>query len=175
MRLPGYLIIASVLCLSACGPPADPSEAKPNATERMREVSEVRAVSLFPEASEVRMFVNRDVVSFDDAGEPSNGTYPEHGILLTEVEAATLRAAVRDVPPPDAIAACCVPRHAFVFYDASGARLGVLDVCFECICANIRDGARLDRPRDVRWLEWDEAAIAAIVTAHGERTTFEEL
>ena len=180
--LRAMLCALSFLAATSCGresadqagePAPDPFQAEWAAYERLR-ASDSRPVSLFPDAAEVRLFVNEDVISFDANGEPSNGTHPRRGIRLTQVEAEALRNAVRDVPPPPATVDCCIPRHAFVFYDGSGARLGALDVCFECGCAHIADGARLDRHREVRWLHWDEQAIGAIVTAHGQRTTFEE-
>jgi hypothetical protein len=153
---------------------SDDHRAQWEAYERAK-ARDTRALSLFPEAAEVRLFVNEDVISFDENGEPSEGTFPEEGIVLTSAEVEKLRAAVRDVPAPPEVAACCVPRHAFVFFDAQGVRLGALDVCFECICANLWDGARLSERRNVRWIEWDEPTIAEIVRAHGQRTVFEEL
>lgn len=85
--------------------------------------------------------------------------------MLTAGEVETLRSAVTEGPAPDAVMACCIPRHAFVFYDRSGAKLGALTVCFECSCAGVFDAPTF-KARDLEWVYWDEGKLAAIVRAH---------
>ena len=62
--------------------------------------------------------------------------------------------------------ACCSPRHAFRFYDATGRRLGDFIVCFECGCTDLDPRLPEAYGKDVA-IRWNREALAAIVTAHG--------
>ena len=92
--------------------------------------------------------------------------YPvKDGGLLSPVEASKLKAAVRFTRPPDVIFRCCVPRHAFLFYDRSGRYLGYLKVCFECTCAEMEP---FHPPNPARnWISWNYENVKQIVIAHG--------
>ncbi|MES1203591.1 MAG: hypothetical protein ABUS57_19315 [Pseudomonadota bacterium] len=157
--------------LAACGPSAAPTNETPVATTAAP--APPRALDLFSDATEVRMFMNRQIVGWDDAGHFVRGTFPSRGIRLADQEVAVLRASVHETDPPTDQALCCLPRHAFVFYDRQHHVLGALRVCFECGCADVYDGPTLRR-RSVRWIDWDATAVGNIVRAHGQLTDFHE-
>ncbi|MDR3512220.1 MAG: hypothetical protein P4L73_11340 [Caulobacteraceae bacterium] len=92
--------------------------------------------------------------------------YPAtNGGRLTPLEISTLRATVHFTHPPNEVAACCVPRHAFLFFDRSGRYLGYLKVCFECGCAEMEPFRPPSRERN--WISWDYRIVRQIVVAHG--------
>ena len=86
------------------------------------------------------------------------------GGWLTDKEFREVLSAVHFTKPPDAIAGCCFPRHAVLFYDAHGHYLGYLSICFECGCADMWP---YNPPRkDESWIDWDGEVFERIVTAH---------
>lgn len=132
---------------------------------------------LFPQASRARVFgaprsigievdqthrVLAEYIAPD--GRTVTTSQVADGGWLTQAEFDQLRSVVTPAGAPQPTAACCSPRHAFLFYDASGRYLGYLTVCFECGCAHIRpvDASR-DPPGDIHW---DAKALARIVLAH---------
>ncbi|MBP2159256.1 MULTISPECIES: hypothetical protein [Asticcacaulis] len=154
-------LAAMAIALSGCGK-------KPEAVAE----TETPAISeaIFPQATEVRMYVNKISINVDDAGKLSEGSYPANGIALSPAEIDTLRKSVSFTAPPDLVAACCIPRHAFLFYDTSHKLLGSLTVCFECSCAGLNGGPQPPAGKD--WIDWDYAAVAKIVQAHGQPLEF---
>lgn len=134
--------------------------------------------SLFPSAAKVRVFAGPAAwaINIDRQGHATaNGPSPDDdravtvpardGGWLTPAEIVTLKASVRFTRPPDAMGACCIPRHAFLFYDNAGRYLGHLRVCFECGCAAMEPF----RPpsKDRTWIDWNYEALKRIVVAHG--------
>jgi hypothetical protein len=119
----------------------------------------------FPTAASVLLYVSEEeALSIDSNGRPSASTPDMDGIKLTSTEIKALQNAFEWTTPPDVIDACCIPRHAFAFYDQSSRYLGSIAVCFECGCARTNE---LRGTQNKDWLEWDRKAIAAIVNAHG--------
>lgn len=57
---------------------------------------------------------------------------PASGIPLSAKQVARVKRAFTVATGDQAVAACFVPRHGFVFEDAKGQVIGTLDVCFEC-------------------------------------------
>lgn len=86
------------------------------------------------------------------------------GGWLSGQEMASLRTSVRFGKPPDDIAACFVPRHAFLFYDASDRYLGFLTVCFECGGAEVNPFKAAGPDRS--WVYWNYDAVKRIVLTH---------
>jgi hypothetical protein len=123
------------------------------------------AVELFPAATEVRLFANSEVIGrvSEEAFPP--GTVPAKGAVLTASEVEILRGAITSGQEPSTQTACCNPRHAFVFYDGNGSKLGVLTVCFECDCADVYDAPSF-RARKLDWIYWNREKLANIVLAH---------
>ncbi len=129
---------------------------------------------LFPEAVEVDLYAAKLSIRVMDGGKVvssevgRDGKIAEvptgEGVRLTSNEVDSLRHAVFYAPPAPIGAACCIPRHAFVFYGANGQYLGNLVVCFECYCAFIRPDELSTRNMEVLW---DRRAIGKIVEAHG--------
>lgn len=131
--------------------------------------------SLFPNAAKVRVYGGPTSIDIAvragrvlEQNLSKNGRSREtpaiDGGWLTPDEVDQLRRAVSLETPGDTItvAACCFPRHAFLFYDAKGRYLGFLTVCFECGCAEIRPF----KQDDSHEIHWDRSAVAAIVLAH---------
>jgi hypothetical protein len=137
-------------------------EAEFRAYEKRKLETRVSA-RLFPTVVEVRLFAWQ----FDGANGEAKQLVPK-GMRLRPTEIATLRKSVWFAEEPPAIAACCIPRHAFKFYDRSRKEIGELRVCFECTCANI-DGEAPPKEA-LSWVDWDVAAIGTIVRAHGLAT-----
>jgi hypothetical protein len=55
------------------------------------------------------------------------------GIALTALQIKRLVAAVTGKrPAPNGAAACFIPRHAFVFYNAAKKPIAGVELCFEC-------------------------------------------
>jgi hypothetical protein len=113
---------------------------------------------LFPEAVEVRAFA-WDYV----AGGGEVQVVPD-GVVLAKEEVAIVRRAIYWQRPPEAEAACCIPRHAFKFYDAEHAEIGSVEVCYECRCARIAG----EGPPDTVHTDagWDGGALASVLRAH---------
>jgi hypothetical protein len=57
---------------------------------------------------------------------------PETGIVLDAKQTERVKRAFTMASGDQALGACFVPRHGFVFEDAKGQVVGTLDVCFEC-------------------------------------------
>ena len=78
-------------------------------------------------------------------GKLSGTVANKNGVLLTPRQIKNLVAAVASKHPKHPHAACFVPRHAFVFYDATHTPFAWLEVCFECLNVNsVPDGADED-------------------------------
>jgi hypothetical protein len=120
---------------------------------------------LFPEATEVRAF------AWGVTPDGRAQVFPD-GVPLTKEDVAVLRQSVRWTESPEAIAMCCIPRHAFKFYDEAHNVLGTLEVCFECTCATLEGEDAVDAKRD--WLDWDVSAIEAILKARKMPIEFEQ-
>jgi hypothetical protein len=63
---------------------------------------------------------------------------PDTGITLDAKQAERVKRAFSKPTGDQAIGACFVPRHGFVFEDAQGQVIGTLDVCFECTNYSIK-------------------------------------
>lgn len=57
---------------------------------------------------------------------------PAAGATLNAKQMARVKQAFTHPTGDQALGACFVPRHGFVFEDAQGKVIGTLDVCFEC-------------------------------------------
>ncbi len=66
-------------------------------------------------------------------GKLSKTATSKTGVLLTPKQVRRLIAAVTGKHPEHPHAACFIPRHAFVFYDAAHTPRAWLEVCFECL------------------------------------------
>lgn len=132
----------------------------------MRRLETRMSAHLFPAATEVRLF------AWDFTGERGKAeqVVPE-GVKLTDAEVASLRKSVWFAEEPQWIAACCVPRHSFKFYDKTRKEIGELQVCFECYCASITGEKP---PKETHsWVDWDMKALKQIVQSHGIAADFQ--
>ena len=121
---------------------------------------------LFPDAIEVRAFA----WGYGPQGQGVVQLYPE-GVTLTPKDVVKLRRAIFWTIPPEAVAACCIPRHSFEFFDAQKRKIGTLEVCFECLCARI-DGEAAPSG-DHSWLDWNYGAVEEVLASHGIPIEFE--
>lgn len=125
-----------------------------------------KAFTPFPTATSVRLYAHKDAIGIEDGIIPK-GSFPKGGALLTAEEVDIVHASFKWSTPPMMVAACCIPRHAFTFYDSGNRYLGSISVCYECSCANV-DG--IAAPKDLEWVEWDAEALAKVIHAHGIKT-----
>lgn len=132
---------------------------------------------LFPSAAKVRVYGAPTSIEMEVDktgavkawGLPARGSVKDRpvpvldGGWLSPSEIAALRGAVRLTRDPPPLAACCSPRHAFLFYDRAGRYVGVFEACFECGCTHV-----YPRPPgvDTGDIVWDQDAIRRIVEAH---------
>ncbi|MFN3228321.1 MAG: hypothetical protein ACK41P_00535 [Asticcacaulis sp.] len=86
----------------------------------------------FPNATEVRLFVNTD---YNQNGEPIF-SHPQ-GRRLTQAQRYKLEKSLFLTPLPEYMAACFIPHHFFRYYNAQGQEIGEIAVCFCC------DGVRV--------------------------------
>lgn len=93
---------------------------------------------VFPKAVTVRAFLfepHADGNSISSDLRAVNSTaVPRAGIRLSAQQINQLRRALvpRPQPPQYPVAACFSPRHGFIFEDAEGKVVGIVDACFEC-------------------------------------------
>ena len=121
MRLLSTTLLFSHLCVMSC------SELNSKPKWHFSGFTEVRGYLLNPD----------DEHSFDGLNLPSgelNPTrIPRNGVVLSPKQIDTLLFALQGGEPPEAVAACFYPHHAFEFLDADGKRVAVVNVCFMCI------------------------------------------
>ncbi|MBV8976055.1 MAG: hypothetical protein JO261_01460 [Alphaproteobacteria bacterium] len=124
--------------------------------EQARDMVGRTAAPLFPKAVEVRVI----------AGQPIRFLHIPtiDGGALTGPEVVLLRRSVFYAPPRHAFFLCCIPHHSFVFYGPGRRPLGVLEVCFQCLCGSVYPSEVPGSPK--RSVDWDEEALKAIVLAH---------
>ena len=131
--------------------------------------------AIFPDAVAVRAYaaggpvhVGNDgtVTAFKPSpdGKSAVTVPPAGGDYLTAEEIASLRSAISFSKPPEMSTACCIPRHAFVFYDRDNRYLGYLLVCFQCGCAEMKPMPATDP--DQSYINWDQARVHQILEAH---------
>lgn len=93
----------------------------------------------FPTATSVRLFVN------SEGPNPA----PTGGLLLTAAQRREFEAALHGKQPPpredQAVAACFFPHHFFRYYDAGGAQVGEVAVCFCCSGVALKPADGADR------------------------------
>ena len=149
-----------VLCLGSCS--LGPQSPAPwlNRATKVRAYASPNAYSLTVDGA------GRMAASGQSADQKRGDVpYPvADGGWLSPVEVRELKAGLSFGSPPEAVAACCSPRHAFLFYGEGGQYLGSLTVCFECGCATM-----LPRPvakSGANYLYWNYDVFRRIVTAH---------
>jgi hypothetical protein len=164
----GLFCAFAIVCSASCGQPTQTDQsAEIVASEKARKREKLIP---FPEAVSVRLFATKgDGLSISPTGQPTTKVITTGGVKLTAAETIKLRSAFNWSTPPFAMDACCIPRHAFSFYDREAKFLGSISVCFECSCA---ESNGLTAPPDMTWIEWDRAKLAEIVEAHGLKTEF---
>ena len=97
-----------------------------------------KAAELFPNATVVKLYMYEASEKKLDAGVMKDfktltpDAAPSTGVTLSASQMAQVKRAFTRATGDQAIGACFVPRHGFVFEDAAGKVVGTLDVCFEC-------------------------------------------
>lgn len=126
------------------------------------------AADLFPTATVVKVYMYEGSEKKLDGGVMKDfktltpDAVPSTGVTLDAKQVAQVKRAFTRATGDQAIGACFIPRHGFVFQDADGKVVGTLDVCFECSNYSIdapgyREKAKAiyDRHRQPDG-EWDE-------------------
>jgi hypothetical protein len=121
----------------------------------------------FPDATEVRLFVND---GYDDEGSPTMSA--PAGRPLSRSQRKAFEAAVRIEPAPDAVDACFIPHHFFRYFDKQGRQIGEIEVCFCCDGVSVSEGASVS-PGPNEWFAADYTALRKLVQSMGERTDIE--
>lgn len=128
------------------------------------------AAKLFPDAAVVKVFMYEATPPLDggvmrDFKTLIPSAVPAAGVALSTAQADQIKQAFARPTGDQAIGACFVPRHGFVFEDAAGKVVGTLDVCFECSNYSIdapgyKEKAKViyDRYRQPDG-EWDEKIV----------------
>jgi hypothetical protein len=116
----------------------------------------------FPDAAEVRLVYHDMSVSIDKAGQANEGAL--RPIVLNASQAEIARASFMWKTPPAYMAACCIPRHAFTFYNDRGAFLGSVTFCLECGCTETNG---VTAPAGMDWIEWDEPKLVGLIRSLG--------
>lgn len=68
--------------------------------------------------------------------------------------------------------ACFIPHHFFEYYDASGRKIGEIQICFCCAGLDVSPGSRVKLSGEQR-LAGDFKKLAALVASMGEPTNIE--
>jgi hypothetical protein len=160
----GAVFLGSRFFSSTAGGSSEVDWAQEQATHE--KARKFKAFTPFPTSTSVRLYAHEDAIGIKD-GKIPEGSFPKGGARLTPEEIGVVQASFKWSTPPMIVDACCVPRHAFAFYDSNNRYLGSISVCYECTCANA-DG--VTAPKDLEWIEWDAAALAKVIHAHGLKT-----
>jgi len=86
------------------------------------------------------------------------GALDKNGAILTSAQVDRLLSATRGTHPDHAIAMCHVPHNAFMFYDASHAPVGFVEICFTCLSTRVEPVGAAPNP--------DLLALAEIFAEH---------
>ncbi|MEJ0062718.1 MAG: hypothetical protein WDO70_05830 [Alphaproteobacteria bacterium] len=157
-----FMLAVCLVALTCCSAPLPKDEQKVIAELPVGTVD----VKLY--AGELSIYVLKDgtvlKAALTDKEKPKNDLPPMEGGSLTPYEIEVLRHSVFYAPMPTWSAACCIPRHAFLFYDKDGQYLGHLKVCFQCSCAELKPYSPPDSK--LTHIEWNYTALQKIVENH---------
>ena len=149
-----------VLCLASCSSRPSSSDPWLSRATRVRAYASPNAGSLTVDGD------GHMAASGASADNSAVVAYPiKDGGWLSAVEVRDLKAGLSFGAPPAAFAACCAPRHAFLFYDDEGRYLGSLTVCFECGCTTMSPHYAPSDPK-TPYLHWKTEVFSRIVLAH---------
>lgn len=86
---------------------------------------------------------------------------PAKGLALTAKQGERVKHTFAVATGDQALGACFVPRHGFVFEDAEGKVIGTLDVCFECTNYSINAAGYNEKVKPIydryaKLGQWDE-------------------
>lgn len=153
-----FLFVAFGLLGASCGP-------APAIKNEVQEIAPTKLVrNAFPQASEVRLFVETDV----DANGKSVFSKPE-GLKLSPTERQAFEASLVVEPVPDMVIGCFIPHHFFRYFDTSGRKVGEIAVCFCCGGVVPSGAANIPIAKDQR-LGTDYKKLEAFVRSLGEPT-----
>ena len=161
----------AALLLLACSQQSDdivPKRADEPVTKHSEAASFRRVGNPFPEASEVRLFV--DSGEYDGRGRAILSS--TEGRRLTDAQRTAFEAALRIEPMPDALDACFIPHHFFGYFDRNGRKVGEIEVCFCCEGVAVEPVDQVSL-RSNEILSADYAALKRLVQSMGERTDIE--
>lgn len=130
-------------------------------------VGETVPVRLWPEATEVRLFV--EDMPYDQAEASGKTMTNPAGTRLTKAQRAILDTALRrhrmTEEESNWVAACFVPHHFFRYYDAGGNKLGELALCY--CCKGVSPSSYFPALRYDEIWEFDYDRIKAMMAAMG--------
>jgi hypothetical protein len=158
-----FFAAVSLVLISGCKAKTDMTgvEAMASRTSPLGMASDLPVIGAFPDASEVRLFVEN--------GQKPDGTpiYEEPmGRILNKDQRAAFEASLQIDPIPDELAACFIPHHFFRYYDSRGKELGQIQVCFCCHGVEASKSSRIEMGPD-QWLSADFTKLKQFVASLG--------
>ena len=158
---PIYLLVGSMcaVLLSGCEAKHSGPDAGAAASQATPIVvpSYFPVVGAFPNATEVRLFVETD-------NQPNGPrVFAEtRGRVLTGDERKAFEATLRIEPIPDVLAACFIPHHFFAYFDPKGRKLGEISICFCCSGAGVKGESGIAMQKN-QWLGADFDKLKILV------------
>ena len=170
------VLASAVLCLSliSCSPQGDGQASQNQSLEQPDDLVRRDLLRPFPTATSVRLFVESG--KYESDGRPIFTQVK--GRSLTESQRAQLDAAVWIETPIKvsddwySMDACFIPHHFFRYFDASGRKLGEVQVCFCCEGVAVESDKQF-KLADGQRLNGDFGKLKAMISAMGEPTDIE--
>lgn len=129
-----WLALLAALTLAACSEVEEKADQVAAVDQGPTQIIRT-ALTPWPEATEVRMFVQDQPLSDDG----QYGMSRPQGVALSDRQRGDLASAMSKVERRGAIerdealqAACFIPHHFFRYFDASGKQIGEIAVCYCC-------------------------------------------
>ena len=172
MRVLSIGLIA-FLALASCSPNGQSRNQGSKVQPRQQGTIRIDPVRPFPEAKEVRLFVDTGKTNRD-----RNVVYARpNGRKLTAGQRNDFERLLRiETPinvPADSdywlVTSCFIPHHFFRYYDGSGHQIGEISVCFCCAGIEIEPSTSLGL-KDRQRFEVDYVKLKSLVSSWGERT-----
>ena len=154
-------LVIALLAVGLSSASCDPAPVAENATEV---APSKPASNAFPDATEVRLFVE---TRLDADGDPVLSK--PNGLKLNPTQRAQFESYLVVEPIPESMTACFIPHHFFRYFDAKGRKVGEIEVCFCCGGVAVNGKAAILVAKDEH-ISADYRKLEAFVRSLGEST-----